>query len=366
MNNYKFYFFTAGGLIALFLLFSLTAIPYLLSSYKYKLLYQNTQSLKQEGARVSNLLKVALSEDLSKDKAVNYLQESVMSGGQDQGSLFIMDWSGKILAHPDKTKIGGELSSQKNKLPNIGQSVAIPKLLDNITNSEEGDSNIIFLDAIPNSDLVIIGSLSSQLFISEVTSYKNMLFVIFIISALVIMLFVLIMIRWITNHYDQLILKKSSSFEDKILNLAKLNTSLENYQKRLSSIPLESSKDLQKTDVQSNELEKKRLLTYVRNELIPISINTIAYIYVENTITYVIAKDGKRSTTNESLDQLFSYLNEQSFFRVNRQIIVAINAIERITKYGKNQLKIEVTPKSEIDVIIGKNKAATFKQWLDF
>jgi hypothetical protein len=44
---------------------------------------------------------------------------------------------------------------------------------------------------------------------------------------------------------------------------------------------------------------------------------------------------------------------------------VAISAIYKIIKFGNSKLKIQVTPASEIDIIIGKNKAAAFKQWLD-
>jgi len=58
-------------------------------------------------------------------------------------------------------------------------------------------------------------------------------------------------------------------------------------------------------------------------------------------------------------------LDEKSFFRVNRQIIVAISAIKKITKYGRSKLKVEVEPIAEIDIFIGKNKAAAFKKWLD-
>jgi hypothetical protein len=41
------------------------------------------------------------------------------------------------------------------------------------------------------------------------------------------------------------------------------------------------------------------------------------------------------------------------------------NSIEKILKYGNNQLKIEVIPKSEINIIISKNKVAEFKAWLN-
>jgi DNA-binding LytR/AlgR family response regulator len=153
-----------------------------------------------------------------------------------------------------------------------------------------------------------------------------------------------------------------------MLNLTKLNNSLDNYQRQLIEKPLREDAEITQTSSEENEdtsLKKTRILTYVRNELLPIATEDIAYLYVENTITYVISKEGKRATSNESLDQIYTYLNTEKFFRANRQIIVAISAIEKITKYGNSKLKIEVLPASEIDIIIGKNKAASFKQWLD-
>ena len=113
------------------------------------------------------------------------------------------------------------------------------------------------------------------------------------------------------------------------------------------------------------EKGKKRILTYLRNELLPVSTDDIAYIYTENTITYVVQTNGKRSTANNSLDELFSSLDSSIFYRANRQFIIAISSIEKIIRYGNSQLKILVIPKSEVDIIIGKNKASEFKQWLN-
>jgi DNA-binding LytR/AlgR family response regulator len=71
------------------------------------------------------------------------------------------------------------------------------------------------------------------------------------------------------------------------------------------------------------------------------------------------------STTNSSLDELYASLDEFNFYRANRQVIIAVQAIQKIIKYGNNQLKIVAQPETNIDVIISKNKAAEFKQWLN-
>jgi DNA-binding LytR/AlgR family response regulator len=86
---------------------------------------------------------------------------------------------------------------------------------------------------------------------------------------------------------------------------------------------------------------------------------------MESTITYVVCFDGSQSTSNSSLDELFSQFDGTHFYRANRQFIVAISAIKKIIKYGNNQLKLIVEPNSDFDIIISKNRAAEFKQWLN-
>ena len=79
----------------------------------------------------------------------------------------------------------------------------------------------------------------------------------------------------------------------------------------------------------------------------------------------MVDNNGKRSTVNSSLDDMYSALDSNFFYRANRQFIIAISAIEKIIRYGNNNLKILVRPKCEVEIIIGKNKAAEFKQGLN-
>ena len=79
----------------------------------------------------------------------------------------------------------------------------------------------------------------------------------------------------------------------------------------------------------------------------------------------MVCFDGKRSTTNMSLYDMYTNLNSALFFRANRQFIISITAIDKIIKYGKSQIKIVLQSKTSEDIIISKNKAAEFKQWLN-
>ena len=118
--------------------------------------------------------------------------------------------------------------------------------------------------------------------------------------------------------------------------------------------------------VEKEELRtsKQRILTYFRNELHFLKQEDIAYVYIENKITYVVDKDANKRVANKSLELLLKELERKDFFRVNRQFIVAENAIKKIIKIGNNKLKIETNPESEKVITIGKNKVAAFKKWL--
>jgi len=109
---------------------------------------------------------------------------------------------------------------------------------------------------------------------------------------------------------------------------------------------------------------KKRILTYYRNEILVIPTHSIAYMFIENAITYIVNMEGKKSIANESLDHLFTELNSKFFFRANKKIIIRISAINKIIKMG-GDLKIETHPPSDNAIIIKENKVRAFKKWLE-
>jgi DNA-binding LytR/AlgR family response regulator len=220
--------------------------------------------------------------------------------------------------------------------------------------------DIVYMVPASKTDWLILGHFNTDKLNNLITNWKRNLYIFYALLGLSILLFVFITIRRISNFYEAQLSDKLFNLKDEVVNLSKLNESLSQYQQSLSQ-----NYNYNQSPDNPKEASKKRLLTYVRNELLPVFTNEIAYIYVDHTITYIVRKDGKRSTSNESLDLIYSYLDQKSFFRVNRQVIVAISAIKSITKFGNSKLNIEVTPTSEVDIIIGKNKAASFKQWLD-
>ena len=53
------------------------------------------------------------------------------------------------------------------------------------------------------------------------------------------------------------------------------------------------------------------------------------------------------------------------FYIVNRQIIVSIDAITKITLWYKGKLKLQLTPEFDNTVFVSREVASKFKSWMD-
>ena len=375
MKNYKIYIITAFAFSVIYILLSFFSVKFISKQSSVLLLENEIMSAKQLSKQISKISANTLGLGIEKQKAVYSIQKSIEDINDAHVFLTVIDWSGKIVCHPDITNVGTQDSATSSIITSVKNEVsanALYKLIkdykiDDLTTSA---SEIIRLDAIPNSDLIVVAHLNLKNVAHSFDAFKGKFIYIFLVLGLLMFILLFGIIRYITQYYYEFLEKRSEHLEDSMLSLTKLNNSLENYQKNLA---IEKEKESQAVadamDAGNEEaikdLPKKRLLTYIRNELMPISIEDISYIYLENTITFIVRKDGKRFTANDSLDQTYSSLDKKLFFRANRQIIVSIYAINRVIKFGNNSLKIETNPASEVDIIIGKNKASAFKQWLD-
>ena len=374
MKNYRIYLVTTAVFAVLYLVMTYVAMAFISKESVTLLLDNEIKSGKQRAKQISALSGTALSENVGKTIVVSGIQKSIEDVGDVNLFFSVIDWSGKIISHPDITKVGTTDAATNAMVANIKKDISAEDLYVYITEYQQGDnqeeSAVVRLDAVPNSDLILITHINLKNVITEFDKFKSKFTFVFIIFGLTILLILFGIIRYVTHYYYNALEQKTTRLEDGMLNLSKLNTSLEVYQKNIVKEKQKEAEAQENAIDQEGEeaikdLPKKRLLTYIRNELMPVSIEDISYIYLENTITYIIRKDGKRFTANDSLDQIYSSLDGKLFFRANRQIIVSIYAIDKIIKFGNNSLKIETKPASEIDIIIGKNKASSFKQWLD-
>jgi two-component system LytT family response regulator len=109
---------------------------------------------------------------------------------------------------------------------------------------------------------------------------------------------------------------------------------------------------------------KERFLVNKGDELVIVLTTDIAYFY-KDTETYIVLKSGKRYPIKFSLEELTELLNLSEFHRINRQFIVSIHAIDKITLWFNGKLKLRLSPDFDGPVVVSREKAGSFKSWMD-
>lgn len=110
---------------------------------------------------------------------------------------------------------------------------------------------------------------------------------------------------------------------------------------------------------------KTRFVVKNGQQLAYITIEEISYFYSEDGILCAKTNTGKRHILDYTLDQLEEVLDPSQFFRINRKIITRINAIQKISTYFNNRLKLELQPKTDLEAIVSRDRVNDFKKWLD-
>ena len=110
---------------------------------------------------------------------------------------------------------------------------------------------------------------------------------------------------------------------------------------------------------------KKRFIVKTGEKIIIIPVEDIAYCYSEDKSTYAVNFAGARRLLDYSLDMVQEMLDPKRFFRVSRSCIVAINAIENISKHLGTRLKLQLNPRTEEDIVVSRSRTSDFLIWLD-
>ncbi|HKK78037.1 MAG: response regulator [Bacteroidetes bacterium] len=108
----------------------------------------------------------------------------------------------------------------------------------------------------------------------------------------------------------------------------------------------------------------RRFLIRIGQNIKVVDANDAAYFYTEDKITFVVTHDGKRYPLDHSLEKLEEMLDPRRFFRVNRQVILGLEAIREMYAYSKSRVKVELEPPADMDIIVSTERSPHFKKWL--
>ena len=110
---------------------------------------------------------------------------------------------------------------------------------------------------------------------------------------------------------------------------------------------------------------RERFLIKLGQQFTYISLEDVAYIYSEERLVFAMQSNGKRHIIDQTLDKLQGQLDPSFFFRINRKIIIRVNAIKKIHTYFSGRLKLDILPKAGLEALVSRDRVKDFKRWLD-
>ena len=118
--------------------------------------------------------------------------------------------------------------------------------------------------------------------------------------------------------------------------------------------------------IQSKAAKKKEsnLLVNFKDKIIPIKIEDVALFFIDYKTTQVVTFDNKRYSINFTLEELEAMTEENQFYRANRQFLINKAAIKEVSQFFARKLTVEVSIEGKYDIIVSKNKATEFLEWL--
>ncbi len=110
--------------------------------------------------------------------------------------------------------------------------------------------------------------------------------------------------------------------------------------------------------------KQNTFLISVRDKIIPLRIEEIAYCYTCNEKVSAYTSDGRVLPMDKSLDKLAKILPAGDFFRANRQFIISRASIRDIAVWFGSRLSLSLQPPAPEKIIISKDRVPEFKRWI--
>ncbi|MFN8700365.1 MAG: LytR/AlgR family response regulator transcription factor [Flavobacteriales bacterium] len=110
---------------------------------------------------------------------------------------------------------------------------------------------------------------------------------------------------------------------------------------------------------------RRRFLVKTAGRLAFIPVQDIAYAFSDDGSAFIVTRKNERYLVESTLEEMEGELSPDQFFRINRGLIVSMDAIVKIEPHFSNRLMLQLNPAFDNDVFVSRQRAAEFKSWLD-
>lgn len=170
-----------------------------------------------------------------------------------------------------------------------------------------------------------------------------------------------------TTAFDQYAIKafklNSIDYLLKPLDPAELKAAIHKFQQQSisKSLDIHALKDM----LLSDNRYKERFLVKIGEKIHSLPVSDVSFFYTAEKATYLQNHEGRKFIIDYTLEQLENLLNPSRFYRLNRKYIASMESIDGIFAYSNSRLKVTLKKCDDNDILISREKTASFKAWLD-
>ena len=173
-----------------------------------------------------------------------------------------------------------------------------------------------------------------------------------------------------TTAYDQYAIKafklNSIDYLLKPIKSKELADSIKKY-KSIKSSSMIDYEEILNAIKNKEEVYKKRFLIQYGSKIKKIETEQIAFFYAMEKSVFASTFEGNTYPIDYTLDKLEEIIDPKKFFRINRKILLHLDAIKEMIPYSRSRIMIKTipSPPNEIEALVSVERAGDFKKWLD-
>ena len=172
-----------------------------------------------------------------------------------------------------------------------------------------------------------------------------------------------------TTAFDQYTLKafkvNSIDYLLKPIDEKELANAVKKYRKLYPKEENDLSKKILKLVQEMNVANyKERLLIKRGQQLSYLKTDATAYCFADGKLCFAVDFNNNKYLLENNLTQLEEQLQPKRFYRINRQLMVNIDAITKVHTWLGSRLKLELSPPASVDTLVSRDRVNGFKDWL--
>jgi DNA-binding LytR/AlgR family response regulator len=172
-----------------------------------------------------------------------------------------------------------------------------------------------------------------------------------------------------TTAFDQYTLKafkvNSIDYLLKPIDEKELGHAVKKYRKIYQKQESDLSKKILKMVQEMNAANyKERLLIKRGQQLSYLKTDATAYCFADGKLCFAVDFNNNKYLLENNLTQLEEQLQPKKFYRINRQLMVNIDAIAKVHTWLGGRLKLEISPSTNLDTMVSRDRVNGFKEWL--